>query len=183
MSKATLLRAAHAALPSFLAILLFSGCAGYQVGSIKPTPMANVRTVAVPTFKNDTLEPRVEVLLANTLIKQIQQDGTYKVADEKNADALIECTLDEIERKPQRSVRGDVLLTREYELQISIRYRVVDRKTGQDLMSRKVSGHTNFFVSGTNALSADVLQDERQALPIAMEEAAQHLVAQISEGW
>jgi hypothetical protein len=183
MSKANVLRAASAAFPAVLLAIVLTGCAGYHVGSIKPTPMANVRTLAVPTFKNNTLEPRVEVLLANTLIKQIQQDGTYKIAGEKEADAVVECTLEELERHPMRSVRGDVLLTREYELELVIRYRVIDRRTGQDLMARKVTGHTAFFVSGTNALSADVLQDERQALPLAMEEAATRLVAQISEGW
>lgn len=169
--------------PAVLAAFALTGCAGYQVGSIKPTPMANINTLAVPTFKNETLEPRVEVLLANTLIKQIQQDGTYKIADEKTADATLECTLDEIERKPQRSVQGNALVTREYELVIRVRYRVVDTKTGKELMGRSVSGHTNFFVSGVNAISADVLQDERQALPLAMEEASVRLVSQISEGW
>lgn len=183
MSKANLLRAAFAALPAVFLALMLTGCAGYHMGSIKPTPMAQVNTLAVPTFKNDTLEPRVEVLLANTLIKQIQQDGTYKIARENEADAILECTLEELERRPVRSVRGSVLLSREYELRLRVRYRVIDRRTGQDLMSRSVSGETAFFVSGTNALSADVLQDERQALPLAMEEAAVRLVAQISEGW
>ena len=52
--------------------------------------MRGVKKIAVPTFKNDTLEPRVEVLLANAVIKQIQQDGTYQVAREKDADAILE---------------------------------------------------------------------------------------------
>lgn len=170
-------------LPAVLAALALTGCAGYEVGSIKPTPMEGIRTLAVPNFKNETLEPRVEVLLANTLIKQIQQDGTYRIADEKNADATLECTLEEIDRRPQRSVRGDTLVTREYELLLRIRYRVIETKTGKELMGRAVSGNTHFFVSGANAITADVLQDERQALPLAMEEAAVRLVAQISEGW
>ncbi len=169
--------------PAVLAAFALAGCAGYEVGSLKPTPMAHVKTLAVPTFKNETLEPRVEVLLANTLIKQIQQDGTYKITDEKNADATVECTLEELDRRPQRSVRGDLLVTREYELSMRIRYRVIDTKTGRELMGRSVSGQTNFFVSGVNAITADVLQDEHQALPLAMEEAATRLVAQISEGW
>lgn len=169
--------------PAVLAALALAGCAGYHVGSLKPTTMANVNTLAVPTFRNETLEPRVEVLLANTLIKQIQQDGTYKIVDEKKADAIVECTLEEIERKPQRSVRGDVLITREYELEMRIRYRVIETRTGRELMARSVTGQTHFFVSSPNAISADVLQDERQALPLAMEEAAVRLVAQISEGW
>ncbi|MGB8169266.1 MAG: LptE family protein [Chthoniobacteraceae bacterium] len=165
-----------------LAALLFSGCAGYQVGPIKPKSMREVKTIAVPSFKNDTLEPRVEVLLANSIIKQIQQDGTYKVVREGDADATLEGSLDEIIRRPARSVRGNVLQTREYTLLLRVRYRVMDR-SGRVLEQRTVTGQTSFFVSGTDTLAADVNQDERQALPLAAEDAAVHLVSQISEGW
>ena len=166
-----------------LAAFTLAGCAGYHAGPIKPTPMANVSTIAVQTFKNDTLEPRIEVLLADGVIKQIQQDGTYKVAREDVADTILEGTLEEIERRPTRSVRGNALLTREYELIIRIRYRVMDRVNGKVIENRTVSGKTSFFVSGSNALAADVNQDERQALPLAIEDAATRLVSQISEGW
>ncbi len=165
-----------------LAALLFSGCAGYQVGPIKPKLMREVKTIAIPTFKNDTLEPRVEVLLANAVIKQIQQDGTYKVVREQDADAILEGSLDEIIRRPSRSVRGNVLQSREFTLVLRLRYRVIDR-SGRILEQRTVAGQTSFFVSGTDTLAADVNQDERQALPLAAEDAAVRMVSQISEGW
>lgn len=165
-----------------LAALLFSGCAGYQVGPIKPKQMREVKTIAIPTFKNDTLEPRVEVLLANAVIKQIQQDGTYKIVREQDADAILEGSLDEIIRRPSRSVRGNVLQSREFTLLLRIRYRVIDR-SGRVLEQRSVAGQTSFFVSGTDTLAADVNQDERQALPLAAEDAAVRMVSQISEGW
>jgi outer membrane lipopolysaccharide assembly protein LptE/RlpB len=165
-----------------LAALLFNGCAGYHIGPIKPKTMREVKTIAIPSFKNDTLEPRVEVLLANAVIKQIQQDGTYQVVDEHDADAILEGTLDEIIRRPSRSVRGNVLQTREYILLLRLRYHVTDRQ-GRVLEQRTVSGQTSFFVSGTDTLAADVNQDERQALPLAAEDAAVRLVSQLSEGW
>jgi hypothetical protein len=172
--------------PSLFAGLLcaaLTGCAGYQIGPIKPKPMSEVKTIAVQTFKNDTLEPRIEVLMANAVIKQIQRDGTYKIARENEADAILEGLVEEIERNPQRSVRGNVLLTREYDLVLRVRYRVIDRVTGKELESRNVQGKTSFFVSGSNAVAADVNQDERQALPLAAEDLATRLVSQIAEGW
>ncbi len=165
-----------------LLAVLFGGCAGYQIGPIKPKTLRAINSIAVPAFKNETLEPRVEVLLANSVIKQIQQDGTYKVATEKEADAVLEGTLDEIVRRPSRSVRGNVLQSREYTLLVRIRYRVIDR-SGRVLDERSVTGQTSFFVSGTDTIAADVNQDERQALPLAAEDAAVRLVSQISEGW
>jgi hypothetical protein len=166
-----------------LVALLLSGCAGYQIGPIKPKMMRGVSTIAVGSFKNDTLETRVEVLLANSIIKQIQQDGTYRIADERNADAILEGTLESIQRRPARSVRGNTLQTKEFNLFLRVRYRVIDRTTGRELDARTVTGQTSFFVTGSNTIAADVNQDERQALPIAAEDLAVRMVSQISEGW
>ena len=54
--------------------LLFTGCAGYTFGPIKPARLANVKSIAVPTFKNMTLEPRSSVLVTNEVIKRIQRE-------------------------------------------------------------------------------------------------------------
>ena len=163
--------------------LLLGGCAGYHIGPVKPAKFDGIHTIAVNTFKNETLQPRVEVTLANSVIKQIQQDGTYKIADESKADALLEGTLDEIRRRPSRYVLGNVLQTREYTLQIRVRYKLTQRGTGKLLEERTVAGTTSFFVSGSGSIAADVNQDELQAFPLAAEELAVRLVSQISEGW
>jgi hypothetical protein len=169
--------------PLWIATFLFGGCAGYTVGPIKPTPMKEVQKIAVQSFRNDTLEPRLEMLVANTLIKQIQQDGTYQIVDEKDADAILQGTVTSLDRRPARSVNRNVLLAREYTLNIRANYSVVKRSTGETLASRSVLGTTSFFVSGSSALKADVNQDERQAIPLATEDLAVRLVSQISEGW
>lgn len=171
----------------FAAVVLtlcgFAGCAGYTVGPVKPKRLREVQTIAVPSFRNETLEPRIEALLASAVIKQIQQDGTYRIASESEADAILDCTIEEIQRRPARSVRGNVLQTREYTLNLRGRYRVLDRATGAELDGRTFDGRTSFFVTGTNNIAADVNQDERQAIPLAAEDMAVRLVAQISEGW
>ncbi len=165
------------------AALVLSSCAGYHVGPVKPTRMAAVNTIAVPSFKNETLLPHVEVLLATAVIKQIQQDGTYKIARDNSADAIVQGHLDEVIRRPSRSVRGNVLLTREFVLSIRCHYDVTDRRTGAVLFRRTAFGQTSFFVSGTDAIAADITQDERQAFPLAAEQLATEMVSQLSEGW
>lgn len=163
--------------------LLLNGCAGYQIGPVKPKFMGEIRTLAVPTFKNNTLEPRVEVLLATALIKQFQQDGTYQIESEKSADAIVIGTLERIERRPSRSVRGNTLQTREYTLELRCRLEIVDRVTGAVIDGRAVTGVTSFFVSGSDSIASDVNQDERQAIPLAAEDAAVQYVSLVSEGW
>jgi hypothetical protein len=168
---------------ALLSVVLWSGCAGYTVGPIKPTPLRSVQRIHVPNIINDTLHPRVEVLLTNLLIKQIQQDGTYEITDENRADAILKVKLNEIERRPARSVRGNILQTREYLLNLRARYEVIKTDTGVVLDNRSITGSTSFFVGGENLNSADSVQDERQAIPLAAEDLAVRITSLISEGW
>ena len=156
---------------------IFAGCLGYHIGPVKPSALRDVRVIAVPVFENKTLLPRVEVLITDTVIKQLQQDGTYKVAEKDNADAVLKAQITEIGRSPARSVRGNVLATTEFNLTMHIKYKL-EKPNGTVLMPNgEVIGTTSFFV-GT-----DVTTDERQAVPLAAEELANHLVTQLSEGW
>lgn len=166
-----------------LAMVFWTGCAGYQVGPVKPTPMKSVQRIYVPNVTNDTLEPRLEVLFTNLLIKQFQQDGTYEITDESRADAILRVRVNEIQRRPARSLRGNVLQTREYTLTVRARYQVSRADTGVVLDERNVTGSTSFFVTGENLISADSNQDERQALPLAIEDLAVRVTSLVSEGW
>src|SRR5437016_14414407 len=67
--------------------LALCGCLGYHDGPVKPYYLRDVHTIAVPTFKNRTLVPRIEVLVTDTVIKQLQQDGTLQVDNGDMADA------------------------------------------------------------------------------------------------
>jgi len=157
--------------------LIFVGCLGYHVGPVKPNYLSGVQTISIPTFQNKTLLPRIEVLVTDTVIKQFHQDGTYKIANENNSDAVLKAEITNITRAPARSLRGNVLATTEFSLVMRVRYKLVARN-GTDLMpNAEVAGTTSFFVGN------DLNSDERQALPLAAEELAVNLVTQVSEGW
>ncbi len=170
--------------------VLLGGCAGYHLGPAKPSSMKEVHTLAVPAFKNMTLEPRVEVMMANAVIKQLQQDGTYKISSENESDAIVEGTLERIERTPARGVRTDFYQTSEYTLTLLLKVKVVQRSTGKTLSEREVRGNSSFFVSSSSTMSAEISsrianvnRDERQAIPQAAEDAAIRLTSYLSEGW
>ena len=82
----------------------------------------------MPTFKNRTLVPRVEVLVTDTLIKQFQQDGTFQIASDDKADATLSGEISRINRVPARSVRGNVLATTEFALGLTVRYTLTARE-------------------------------------------------------
>jgi hypothetical protein len=158
-------------------ILLFTGCLGYHVGPAKPPYLKDVHTIGIPVVRNYTLLPRIEGLVTDTIIRQVQQDGTYKVAPPGDGDATLLVYIQKVQRTPARSVNGNVLLTAEFELDIGMRFQLIERGTGLILDSGLVDGTTSFFVS------SDVEQDEQQAIPLAAEQAAIRLVSQISEGF
>jgi hypothetical protein len=154
-----------------------TGCLGYHIGPAKPYYLREVHAISVPTFKNSTLLPRIEVLITGTVIKQFQQDGTFRITNDEKADATLKGDIIHIGRSPARSVRGNVLATTEFNLNIRVRYTLVGRDGKPLAPAAEAVGTTNFFV-GT-----DVTTDERQALPLATEELATRLVSQLSEGW
>jgi len=160
-----------------LACFSLTGCLGYHIGPVKPYYLRDVHTIAVPTFKNHTLLPHIEVLVTDTVIKQLQQDGTFQIAKGEDADATLRAEIIRINRLPARSVRGNVLRTVEFNLAMSVRYTVIGQDGTQLVGSAEATGATTFFVS------ADPATDERQALPLATENLATRLVAQLSEGW
>ena len=161
----------------FLSVVLaLAGC-GYKLGEIRPTPMRSVRSLAVPTFKNNTFESRIEVLFADTLVKKLQQDGTYRVVNTGQADAVLYCTIDKIERGSLRSVQNNVYATSEFRLTVTARYEVIDQGTGRILMQGTVTGNTSFF-SGN-----DLQTLERQGLSNAAIDLADNLATRLTEGW
>lgn len=164
-------------LAAALACLGLCGCFGYHIGPAKPNYLRDVHSLAIPTFENKTLMPRIEVLVTDTVIKQIQQDGTFRVVSGDRADATLKAEISRIGRSPARSVVGNVLATSEFNLTMHVKYRLVGPDGKNLAPPGEVVGSTSFFV-GT-----DVTTDERQALPLATEELANRLVTQLSEGW
>jgi outer membrane lipopolysaccharide assembly protein LptE/RlpB len=164
--------------PALLIALVFlvSGC-GYKLGEIRPTPMRSVRTLSVPNFKNETYESRVEVLFGDTVVKRLQQDGTYQLVNSSQADAILSCTIANIRTNSLRSVINNVLATSEFGLIVEVRYEVTHQGSGAILMQGTVLGNSSFF-SGN-----DLQTSKQQALSNAALDLADKLTAQVAEGW
>ena len=159
------------------AALLLNSCAGYHLGSDKPGRMEKVTKLAVPTFKNLTLEPRSSVLVTNNVVRLFQTDGTYKIVDSQVADAVLHGTILKFERRQLRSARNNNLRTRELELRLYISYTVDDPVSGATLARGNINGATSVFLDPNFQLS------ERQAIDDASSRVAEELVSRLAEGW
>ncbi len=156
--------------------LTLTQCAGYHLGTDKPGRLLDVNTLAVPVFKNKTLEPRSSVLVTNAVVSALQLDGTYRLVDTSLADATLHGTIRRIERRQLRSSRINTLKTRELEIKLIVEFTIEDR-SGAVLMKGEADGSTNVFLDPNFQLS------ERQAIDDAAQRCAQDIVSRVCEGW
>jgi hypothetical protein len=161
-----------------LVALAMASCAGYQLGGSKPPSLAGVKTVAVPMFANGTQEPRAEALATTAVTDAFVRDGTYRLADSDNADAVLEGKLAEIRDSTLRSSRLDSLLAEELSNEVRIDWTLRDARDPTRILATGSSvGRSSFFVD-SNLQTA-----RRNALPDAFGRAASQLVSSLSSGY
>ena len=160
-----------------LVVLTLTGCAGYQLGGAKPTHLAGVTRIAVPTFENLTLEPRLGSLTTNAVIKQIQADGSYQVVSRDQADAVLEAQVSDVDRSQFRAVRNNVLRTSQLLVRLRVNYKLVSQADGTVLHRGQVWGESYIVLDPNFQLS------EQQALEDAAQRLALTLTSDLADGW
>lgn len=178
-------------------LLTFTGCAGYHPGASKPHELAAVKKLAVPTFKNDTLQPRIEVLVTDAVIKKLQTDGGYKIVPVSEADAVLRGTVTDITRHQFRAARADTLVTTEILVGLVVKF-TVEAATPEILAASKPAlavpdttpgKASNNLLSGQTRDSSNIVVNPnyqlsiRQALADAAERMSGDLVGQLTVGW
>lgn len=160
-------------------VLPFLGsCAGYRLGGSKPASLSKVGRIAVPMFENGTLHPRAEVLATSAVTDALSTDGTYRLSRREDADAVLEGKVSDIRYSAIRGSRLDTLLPEELANQVTIQWTLRDARNPIKVLAQgKSTGKSQLFVSSN-------LQTARNnALPEAMERAAEQLVTRISTGF
>ncbi|MDL5045402.1 LPS assembly lipoprotein LptE [Oscillatoria amoena NRMC-F 0135] len=161
--------------PLLAIALVMAGC-GYSAGPTKRTAYADVKKIYVPMIKNQTYEPNIQAMLTDTLINRFNNDGTFETTSLADADAVLDVTLTMVERNPLRFATANSLVAQEYQLILRADF-VLKNKSGRILNARSAEGITTFFVSN------DLISSQRQALPLAGEKLADHIVSQIADAW
>lgn len=156
---------------AILLVFLVSGC-GYRVGSLLPK---DLKTIAVPMFKNNTPEPEIETMITNGIIQEFILDGTLKVVEEDVADTLLLGEIIDYRREPIRYTKDEV--TKEYRLVIAVKIRFEDMLRNESTWENpRVEGYVEFFVGSS------LPESERLNLPVAVKDLAHHVVEKVVEG-
>ena len=161
-------------------LAMLCSCASYKMGNTpKGGGLEDVRILYVPTVVNETDETAVPGPVTNAILQEIDRDGTFRHARKDEADAILEVTVKKIERSPIQQSVEQYLTTLQYQLTLTLEYRVYSMKDKKEVIGKSiVSGYTTFFVQG------DQTESQRQALPLAAQSAAQNLVTSLSSrGW
>lgn len=162
-------------LPLILLLLTQSGCVGYQLGSMLPS---DIRSVYVPTARNQTGEPLLENDVTSSVLSAIQRDGSLKIEVEDQSDSILYVEITGYTLEPLSFDQSNRARPNEYRLLLTSRIEWVRRSTGEVLVrSENLQGRTNFVLSG------DLTSGKRQGLPAAADDLARFIVAEITEAW
>jgi outer membrane lipopolysaccharide assembly protein LptE/RlpB len=163
---------------ALLVVLALSGCAGYRVGNTSGRNLQGVRSVYVPVVKNTSLEPDIQMVATNAIIRRFNSDGTLEVNQNSNADSELDVVITNVQHTPVRSSTSDILVTAQYQLTIQAEATYVNRRLGRKIFENvSVTGSTTFFTQ------SNIQEGERQALPLAADDLANNTVKLITEGW
>lgn len=159
-------------------LAFLTSCAGYRLGDAKPASMAKVNRISVSMFSNSTLHPRAEALATSAVTNAMVTDGTYKISNLDQADAVLEGEVHEIRYRTIRSTRLDTMQPEELANTVTLNWTLRDaRNPTKILASGSSTGSSQLFVSSN-------LQTARNnALPEALAHAGESLVSRISNGF
>ena len=158
-----------------LLLLAFGGCAGYRLGPTNGLA-AGQKTVQLSPFTNRTLEPHLSDAVMTALRRDLQQDGTYRLATHGRADVIVSGVVTRYTRHELSFVPNDVLTVRDYLVSLTAQVTARDADTSKVLFDRLLTGSTMVRVG------SDLTSAERQALPLMAEDLAQKVTALLVDG-
>ena len=152
-----------------------SGCAGYKLGPVNGL-IAREKSIQINPFANQTLEPRLGDAVTAQLRKQLQRDGTFRLASHNDGDIVVSGAVTRYIRYEVSFSATDVLTVRDYRVELSAHVTARNRSTGKVILDQPVTGYTLIRVT------TDLTSTERQALPLLAADLAKNVTALLTEG-
>ena len=152
-----------------------SGCAGYKLGPV--TGLAPRGTsVQIHPFANQTLQPHLTDEVTAQLRKQLQRDGTFKLATHNDGDLVLTGSITRYHRQEISYQTSDILTVSDYRLEVTAHVTARERGTGKIILNQPVPGQTIIRVT------SDLTSAERQGMPLLAADLAKNVTALLSEG-
>ncbi len=129
--------------------VLLWGCGYQMVGSGTHVP-AGLTSIAIPTFKNQTFEPGIEIPFTQGFLREFIQDQRIKVKDRETADAYLEGVINSLRINAVSFDQAG--LVSEYQATVWLNI-TLKKRTGETLWTEKNLSETRWFRASSNVLS------------------------------
>lgn len=157
------------------ALLFLTGCAGYRLGPSNGLE-AGEKSLQISPFENRTLEPRLTDAVTTQMRKQVQRDGTFRLATHGDPDIIVTGAIIRYARQEVTLASHDVLTVQDFRITLTAQVTARERATGKILFDQPVTGYTLVRVG------SDLTSAERQALPLLADDLAKNATALLVEG-
>lgn len=145
------------------------GCgANYRWRPAVPTAM---RTVSVPTFRNESDLQEIGAVAARQVLREFQREGTFKIRPTGDAALEIQGQIDSVTSAAVSYDRRSGLRRAGSAFTVSARVTVVDKRRGKVLIDGRPYSAQTTFTSGQ-----DLTTGRRDASGRAMEDLARQVV-------
>jgi len=159
---------------SVSSVLLLAGCGSYHVTSGVPE---EVRTISVPIFENKTGFPEFGAIATQYTLREIQREGTFKIAPLENASYKLLCALSTDQRAVSFN-RSYGSRASEYRYKLIASVTLIERSTGKLLLDNvKVEAVTSFLTHD------DLLTGMQNATPRVSKELSRAIVDMVLALW
>lgn len=155
------------------ALLLLSGCYSFS-GSNLP---GHLKTLAIPSVKNQTLEPGIESELTGDITERFVSDGRIKLATSERADARLDLELTGYENKVRNYSASEEPL--DYIVVLTMHAQFRDLVKNRDLWTEEALQATAVWAPDGSSGS----RSETEARTKAVEQLATDLAARVFEQW
>ena len=126
------------------AVILTAGC-GYNLvgyGSSLPT---HIKTIAIPIFKNSSIEPNIHRDATDSIRRAFISDGRLKLIDVRRADLIIKGTLINYQLQPVSFSAQDMV--DEYVIRIGVQIEAYDRIKKKILFKQEFNTQWDYRVT------------------------------------
>jgi hypothetical protein len=157
-------------------LLLFSGCAGYRLGTGTDTKFT---TLFIAPVKTEALIPQARELVTTQLREAFIKDGRVTLVDSAaEADAVLQVSLFSYDRVVAVSRQDDTGLARRFDVVLRARATLTDQRTKQPLFSsRELTAKRGVFTD------SGLVPAEYQTLPLLAEQLAGETTHAVLDTW
>ena len=129
-----------------LAAILTAGCGYHLVGYGSSLPN-HIKTIAIPTFKNSSIEPNIHRDVTDSIRRAFISDGRLKLIDARRADLIIKGTLIKYQLQPVSFSAQDTV--DEYIVRLGVQIEAYDRIKKKLLFKQEFNPQWDYRVTSS----------------------------------